>query len=128
VARASFYRDAVGLPLLEEEGNGVAHFDAGNVRLSIHPWEGDGVPGVGGFYVFVVADIEREVETLSSRSVEFPRGVRKEVFGRIAEFRDPDGHQLFLWQLPSEEEPEFGNVVPLVQHYRSLATALGRRV
>jgi predicted enzyme related to lactoylglutathione lyase len=120
----AFYRDVLELPLVEEESDGVAHFDAGNVRLSIHPWERDGSPGVGGFYVFVVEDVEAETERLRSSGVEIHGGIRSEPFGRIAEFRDPDGHELYLWQLPSEGEPEFAHVEPLVRHYRRLARQL----
>jgi predicted enzyme related to lactoylglutathione lyase len=122
----AFYRDTLGLPPLEEPGH-VAHFDAGGVRLSIHPAPGADV-GSGGFYVFVVADIAGEVETLTARGVEFPRGIREEPFGPIAEFRDPDGHELFLWQLPAEGDAEFEHVRPLVQHYQRVAAALGRSV
>jgi predicted enzyme related to lactoylglutathione lyase len=127
VARAvAFYRDAVGLPLLDEEADGVAHFDAGNIRVSIHPWEREGKPGVGGFYVFVVEDIHATVDELSSRGVEFAGGVTEEIFGRIAEFHDPDGHELYLWQLPAEEEDGYANVKPLAKHYARLRTAAGR--
>ena len=121
----AFYSDTLGLPPLEEPGH-VAHFDAGGVRLSIHPAKGADV-GSGGFYVFVVEDIAGEMETLAGRGVEFPHGIQQEPFGRIAEFRDPDGHELFLWQLPTEGEAEFEHVRPLIEHCRRLAAALGRR-
>jgi hypothetical protein len=111
---------------LEEPGH-VAHFDARGVRLSIHPATGVDV-GSGGFYVFVVDDIADEMETLAGRGVEFPQGIEQAPFGRITEFRDPDGHELFLWQLPTEGEAEFEHVRPLIEHYRQLAAALGRRV
>ena len=124
VSRAvEFYRDAVGLPLIEENEH-VAHFDAGNVRLSIHPAREP--PGSGGFYVFVVDDIYATAGELASRGVEFEGAVTEEVYGRVIEFRDPDGHELFLWQLPRPGEPAHDEVGSLADHYTRLRAALGR--
>jgi predicted enzyme related to lactoylglutathione lyase len=120
----AFYRDAVGLPVLEE-GDEVGHFDAGNIRLSIHSSRGDGPVGSGAFYVFIVDDIDAAVEDLSSRGVRFDGGITQEEFGRIAGFEDPDGHELYLWQIPREGEPELEEVRPLVRHYAHLRAALG---
>ena len=121
----AFYRDVMGLPVVDDE-YGVGHFDAGNVRLSIHPARPGQPVGSGGFYVFIVDDIEAEVQRLSARGVEFRGGITREPFGRVAEFRDPDGHELSLWQMPREGEPEFAHVEPLARHYARLRTALGR--
>jgi predicted enzyme related to lactoylglutathione lyase len=124
VSRAvEFYRDAVGLPLIEENEH-VAHFDAGNVRLSIHPAREP--PGSGGFYVFVVDDIYATAGELASRGVEFEGAVTEEVYGRVIEFRDPDGHELFLWQLRDEQDPVYEQQRALVEHYAKLRSALGR--
>ncbi len=122
----AFYRDAVGLPLLEEAED-AAHFDAGNIRLSIHPARRDGPQGGGAFYVFIVVDIDAAFGELSSRGVDFEGGVTDEPFvGRIAGFRDPDGHELFLWQMPREGEPELEHVRPHAAHYAKLREALSR--
>ena len=121
----AFYRDVVGLPVVDES-YGVGHFDAGNIRLSIHPLRDGQTLGSGGFYVFVVDDIKREVQRLSARGVEFADGIQHEPFGRIAEFRDPDGHELSLWQLPREGEPEYAHIEPLARHYARLRAAVGR--
>ena len=119
-----FYRDVVGLTVVDESW-GVGHFDAGNVRLSIHPLREGQTLGSGGFYVFIVDDIEQEVERLSARGVVFPDGISDEPYGRIAEFRDPDGHELSFWQMPREGEPEYEHIEPLAQHYARLRAALG---
>ena len=120
-----FYRDVLGLPVVDES-HGVGHFDAGNVRLSIHPARAGQSVGSGGFYVFIVDDIESEMAQLQARGVEFAGGISEEPFGRIAEFHDPDVHELSLWQLPREGEPEYAHVEPLARHYARLRTALGR--
>jgi len=126
VARtAAFYRDVVGLPLVEgetDEGGEVAHFDAGNIRLSIHPWAGEASPGGGAFYVFIVDDLEVEADRLESRGVEVER--TDELFGRIAGFHDPDGHQLFLWQLPDEGSEAYERIRPLAAHHARLVSNL----
>jgi predicted enzyme related to lactoylglutathione lyase len=126
VARtAAFYRDVVGLRLVEEdtdEGGEVAHFDAGNIRLSIHPWAGAGSPGGGAFYVFIVDDLETEADRLESRGVEVER--TNELYGRIAGFHDPDGHRLFLWQLPDEGSEAYERIRPLAEHHARLVSTL----
>lgn len=122
----AFYRDVLELPALEEAHGEVGHFDAGNVRLSIHPARAGQPVGSGGFYVFIVDDIEQEVERLSARGVEFSGGITQQPFGRIAEFRDPDGHELSLWQIPSAGESGYAYVEPLARHYARLRAAVGR--
>jgi predicted enzyme related to lactoylglutathione lyase len=121
----AFYRDVLELPVVDES-HGVGHFDTGNVRLSIHPARPAQPIGSGGFYVFIVDDIEADVERLSGRGVEFVGGITDEPFGRIAEFRDPDGHELSLWQIPREGEPEYEHIEPLARHFAQLRAALGR--
>ena len=121
----AFYRDVLELPVVDEEHD-VGHFDCGSVRLSIHPARPGREIGRGGFYVFIADDIEREVARLADRGVEFLGGISEEPFGRIAEFRDPDGHELSLWQMPHEGEPAFEHVRPLARHFARLRAALGR--
>jgi len=122
---AAFYRDEVGLPLLDDRDS-VVHFDAGNIRLSIHPARPDAPTGTDAFFVFVVDDIEETIGELSSRGVRFEGGVVNEPYGRIVEFRDPDGHELYLWQMPREGEAEYENVKPLAHHYAFVRSALRR--
>ena len=120
----AFYRDVLGLPMVDDAHGEVGHFDPGNVRLSIHPARAGQRIGSGGFYVFIVDDIENEVERLSARGVEFIGGIRAESFGRVAEFRDPDGHELSLWQIPREGERAYEHIRPLAEHYARLRTAV----
>jgi predicted enzyme related to lactoylglutathione lyase len=117
----AFFRDQVGLRPLEEDG---PHFDAGNIRLSIHPAHGERPRFGGAFYVFIVDDIYSAVDELSTRGVAFEGGVTEEEFGRIAGFHDPDGHEFYLWQIPSEDEPSHGPIRPLAEHYARLREAI----
>jgi catechol 2,3-dioxygenase-like lactoylglutathione lyase family enzyme len=119
-----FYRDTVGLTHIASEG-GTEHFDCGNIRLSIHRGE----PAPSGFFVFIVDDARAEYEEMRSRGVHFESEPHREEFGGlVAEFHDPDGHELFIWELPGPDDEAYERERPLVEHYRSLAAALGRRV
>jgi Glyoxalase/Bleomycin resistance protein/Dioxygenase superfamily len=71
-----------------------------------------------------VGDIEAEVERLSARGVDFAPGSQRKPFGLIAESRDPDGHELFLWQVPDEGTEAYEHVRPLVEHHAKLVSAL----
>jgi len=68
---ARFYRDQLGLPQLSSEDD--EHFDAGGVRLSVHPQkEGEPPTGSDCFLVFLVEDnIERTYDELKRRGVNF---------------------------------------------------------
>jgi catechol 2,3-dioxygenase-like lactoylglutathione lyase family enzyme len=121
---ARFYRDAVGLRHIGGESH-AEHFDCRNIRLSLHLGE----PAPSGFLVFVVEDARAEYEAMRSRGVRFDSEPHREEFGGlVADFRDPDGHHLFIWQLPGPDDPAYESERPLVEHYRTLAAALGRRV
>ncbi|MFQ5951384.1 MAG: VOC family protein [Candidatus Geothermarchaeales archaeon] len=122
----AFYRDVLGLPLLDQHG-GTAHFDGGGIRLSLHPTEDGDVPPRGSFFVFVIeTDIDEVYDELKQRGVVFEGPLKNEEFGRATSFRDPDGHQLFIWQPPPREDPRYAMVAPLVRHYESVATRRGR--
>lgn len=121
----AFYRDVVGLTVIDD-GEHVGHFDAGNIRLSIHPVRPGQEVGSGGFYVFIVDDIDQEVALLAERGVEFAGGITDRPYGRLAEFRDPDGHELSLWQIPAEGDPAYEHIRPLAERYARLRASLGR--
>ncbi|SRR5712691_10110053 len=117
---ARFYEESVGLRPVGREGD-VAHFDCGNIRLSLHP----GTAAVGGFLVFVVDDAAAEHTAMRARGVEFVSEPHREEFGGlVAEFRDPDGHELYIWQLPDDSDPAWDDIRPLADHYGRLRAAL----
>ena len=51
-------------------------------------------------------------EELHGRGVEFAGPPAEEPFGRAVELRDPDGHILWLRQLPDEDDPRCARVEP----------------
>jgi predicted enzyme related to lactoylglutathione lyase len=120
---ARFYTETLGLRFIGEPGH-VTHLDAGNIRLSLHPWPDGPREPVGSFFVFVVEDVEAGAAELRRRGVDVRGEIQEAPFGRIVEFRDPDGHELYLFELPRPDSPEFEHVAPIVEQYGRLRARL----
>ena len=116
---AAFYGDALGLRPLAD-----GHFDAGGVRISLHPSLGRPVEPQGSFLVFIVEAVDEAYEELLGHGVHFDAPPAEQEFGRAASFRDPDGHELWIWQPPAEDDERFPTVEALVTHYRELLPRL----
>lgn len=100
----AFYRDKLGLPLIEEDDRS-AKLDAGQIVLYLQRAADYGVQLFGqrddsSDVVFLVEDLERMCAALELRGVEFIRRRSYEV-GLVTDFYDPNGHRLMLYQ-PSE--------------------------
>jgi catechol 2,3-dioxygenase-like lactoylglutathione lyase family enzyme len=95
-----FYTETLGLTLKFRAGNEWAEVAAPGVSIGLHPAGGYAPTGGGGGMSLglQVADIELAMETLKARGVEFPRGSRASGQLRMADFADPDGTQLYLFQ------------------------------
>jgi predicted enzyme related to lactoylglutathione lyase len=120
---ARFYTETLGLRCIGEPGH-VTHLDAGNIRLSLHPWPDLPREPAGSFLVFVVDDVEADAAELRRRGVDVRGEIQEAPFGRIVEFRDPDGHELYLFELPGSDTPEYEHVAPIAQHYGRLRARL----
>jgi catechol 2,3-dioxygenase-like lactoylglutathione lyase family enzyme len=97
-ALANFYRNALELPLEDEEHPGVPlHFgcDVGGVHLAIHPSTGfTGVPARDAqspVMVLGTSNVKAVAERLSANGVQTV-GPTDHGFGLIVSFRDPDGN------------------------------------
>ena len=97
-ALADFYRNALGLPLEDEEHPGVPlHYgcDVGGVHLAIHASAGfTGVPrrdGQSPVIVLGTSNVRAIAERLSANGVH-AIGPTDHGFGLIVSFRDPDGN------------------------------------
>ena len=102
VGRAvAFYRDVLGMQLLfEVPGQPMAFLMCGNVRIYLGKPETDAFRSNPVIY-YRVDDVERAVETLRGRGVEFEadahvvhRDANHELW--MAGFRDPDGNYISL--------------------------------
>ena len=102
-----FYENALGLRMVARfDPPGLMFFYAGDTRLSLQ--KVDKVEAVSSVIYFRVDDIERTVDLLKKRAVEFEQDAQLVFpdndgqFGEAGEeewmafFRDPDGHLLAL--------------------------------
>jgi catechol-2,3-dioxygenase len=109
---AAFYRDTLGLPLEDEEHEGIPlHYgcDVGGVHLAIHP--NAGAPGVATrnaqspAIVFGTSSVKAVAERLAASGVDV-KGPTDHGFGLVVSFRDPDGN--FVEVLEEYEEQGSG--------------------
>lgn len=93
----SFYRDALGLPLLFEVPPKMAFFACGPVRLMLSTPETADVDHPGSILYYVVDDIEASHTAMSGRGVPFVDAPH--LIARMPDhelwmsfFKDPDGN------------------------------------
>jgi lactoylglutathione lyase len=101
----AFYEDTLGMHVIEEDATSVK-FDAGEVILALNRAADYGIELPEGRdnstdIVFLVDDLRAVQAALEARGVKFIPAVWYSV-GGIADFYDPDGHWLTLYE-PSEE-------------------------
>ncbi len=100
----AFYRDILGLQV-QYENPEWSQLSAGNVDLGLHP-EGEHLhvkPG-GCQVAFFVQDVQKAAEELKRKGVKFAMEPRKEDFGWLAVFTDPDGYHIQLGQTATYEK------------------------
>ena len=97
----SFYQKVLGLELAGTFPHG-ALFRSGEILIGIHSEEADRRSKPGGtLIVLQTDDIGRSHEMLKKRGIKFLREhVQTEPFGSVADFLDPDGYLLEIWQPP----------------------------
>ena len=113
-ALADFYRNALNLPLEDEEHPGVPlHYgcDLGGVHLAVHSSAGfSGVPtrdAQSPVMVLGTSSVRAIAERLSANGVQII-GPTDHGFGLIVSFRDPDGNLVEVLEeygAPRESEP-----------------------
>ncbi|MHB8568459.1 MAG: VOC family protein [Nitrososphaerales archaeon] len=129
-----FYRDVLGLRVIEEEDSGDIHFDLGNIRLSLisrppSKTESEHPPGKLSSSDQLVFVVESAIDTvyadLTKRGVKFrSKKILEDSMGKAAWFNDPDGRVIYLWQPPARDSKNFKGVETLVRHYESMSRAL----
>ena len=95
----AFYRDVVGLAV-QMHTPFWSSLDAGNIILGLHPESEHSkvAPGTGCTFGFEVADIHQTAAELRSKGVKFALEPKREDFGWLAVFVDPDGYSVQLGQ------------------------------
>ena len=145
-----FYKDVVGLKPIEEigeEGNGrvrkqkitrrvangdnsTAHFDLGNIRLTLTSQSTEKSSSVmqspQSNFVFVVENaIDAVYADLSKRGVKFKsKKILEDSSGKAAWFSDPDGNMIYIWQPPHRDSKNYKDVEAIVRHYELVSRAL----
>ncbi|HEV8523403.1 MAG TPA: VOC family protein [Terriglobales bacterium] len=101
-----FYRDVLGLRL-EFTIPQWSQFDAGNIKIGLHP-EGEQVkvsPTSGCTFGFEVTNIESTVAELKRKGASFLMEPHKEDFGWLAAVSDPDGYIIQIFQTAAQAQP-----------------------
>ena len=101
-----FYRDALGLPLLNQ-GSFGAEFLEGDVRLSVHPAvhpDSKALVGRHTGLTFKVDGLLHLCGDLHSKGVKFLNEPTQQSWGIMAMVTDPDGNVVALWETPPETE------------------------
>jgi catechol 2,3-dioxygenase-like lactoylglutathione lyase family enzyme len=93
-----FYRATLGLPLEEEDHDGMPlhyGYTLGDVHFAIHPaesWPGGPTPNPRSPVItFSTSNLKAVAERLAAHGVKV-HGPTDHGFGHIVSFRDPDGH------------------------------------
>lgn len=102
----SFYRDALGLPLVKQGSFGAEFLEEG-IHLGVHPAvHPDGLAMVGR-HTGITFRVERLLdfcEGLHEKGVRFVNEPTRQSWGIMALVGDPDGNVIALWEPPLPEE------------------------
>jgi catechol 2,3-dioxygenase-like lactoylglutathione lyase family enzyme len=100
-----FYTEVMGFPLRFRAENFWAEVQVGeHFVIGIHPAsENAAAPGTEGSIQIglnVVGSLEEEMKKLTDRGLEFegPMVADPNAGNKFANFRDPDGNRLYLWE------------------------------
>ena len=98
-----FYEKVLGLDVAGRFPHGVL-FRSGGVLIGIHEEEGDRRSKPGGMLIVLQTDdVRKTFEELKNKGVRFLTDqVQTEQFGSVADFKDPDGYLLEIWQQPQK--------------------------
>jgi catechol 2,3-dioxygenase-like lactoylglutathione lyase family enzyme len=96
-----FYKDTLGLEERETDGD-WAEVVAQDLVIGLNARDSEEPSSEGGAVIaFAVDDsIESTMEDLKGKGVEFVGGISEHPWGRLAAFKDPDGHDLELYEPP----------------------------
>lgn len=93
-----FYRDLLGLKVTYENPHFVSLQGRG-ASIALHDETRSHAAGDNWFMEFLVEDLDAVVADLARRGVSVDP-IRKERFGRITAFRDPEGNEIGLEEPP----------------------------
>jgi catechol 2,3-dioxygenase-like lactoylglutathione lyase family enzyme len=102
----AFYRDVLGLKV-QMHTPFWSGMDAGNIIVGLHPESEHSkvAPGGGCTFGFEVTDIQKTAADLKAKDTKFLVEPKREDFGWLAVFADPDGYSIVLAQTEAWAKP-----------------------
>lgn len=111
-----FYTQVLGLKLTNRFGNDWATVEAGpGLTIGLHPaspkYPAPGAKGAMMLGLEIDEPIDKVVAQLAKKGANIKGSVIREQAGNFVHLEDPDGNELYLWEVNREivPEPEFAN-------------------
>jgi catechol 2,3-dioxygenase-like lactoylglutathione lyase family enzyme len=106
-----FYTEVLGLKLTNRFGDAWATIDAGKgLTIGLHPaspkYPAPGTKGGIMLGMEIEGAIDKAVAHLSEKGVQFKDAVVRSEAGNFIHLEDPDGNEIYLWELASYGVPE----------------------
>ena len=110
-AAVHFYTEVLGLKLTNRFGNSWATVEAGKgLTIGLHPAsEKYPAPGTRGAMVLgleIDEAIDKVVAQLTKNGARIKGSVIREEAGNFVHLEDPDGNEMYLWEVNREIVPE----------------------
>ena len=114
-AAVQFYTEVLGLKLTNRFGNNWATVEAGRrLTIGLHPaspkYPAPGTKGAMMLGLEIDEPIETVVARLSEKGVQIKGSIVREDPGSFAHLEDPDGNEIYLWEVNRQVVPETGLV------------------
>jgi predicted enzyme related to lactoylglutathione lyase len=110
-AAVRFYTEVLGLKLTNRFGDHWATVDAGKgLIIGLHPaspkYPAPGTKGAMMLGLEIDEAIEGVVARLSEKGVRIKGSIMREEAGNFVHLEDPDGNEIYLWEVHREAVPE----------------------
>jgi predicted enzyme related to lactoylglutathione lyase len=105
-----FYTETIGLKLTNRFGDNWATVEAGpGLTIGLHPasarYPGPGTKGSMLLGLEISQPIDQVVARLSAKGARFSGAVIRDMPGNFIHLEDPDGNQIYLWEVAIEALP-----------------------
>jgi predicted enzyme related to lactoylglutathione lyase len=110
-AAVRFYTEVLGLRLSNRFGDHWATVEAGKgLTIGLHPaspkYPAPGTKGAMMLGLEIDEAIDRVVARLSQKGVQMKGSVTRDESGNFAHLEDPDGTEIYLWEVNRQAVPE----------------------
>ena len=106
-----FYTEVLGLKLTNRFGDNWATVEAGKqLTIGLHPaspkYPAPGTKGGIMLGLEIEGAIDKVVDTLGKKGVQFKSSVVRDQAGNFVHLEDPDGNEIYLWEVNSVTIPD----------------------